>query len=57
MEEGHWRAPSIIDLAIVHYGLPLVRSASYPNAIVGVGADDDGVVPERPGGGAPHSPA
>ena len=55
MEEGHWRASSIVDLVVVRCGLPSVASASCPNAVVGVGADDDGEVPECLGGGAPHS--
>ena len=46
MEEGRWRAPSIVDLVVVRCGLPSAGSASCPNTIVGVGADDDGVVPE-----------
>ena len=49
--------PSIVDFVIVHCGLPSAGGASCPDAIVGVGADDDGVVPEGPGGGVPYSPA
>ena len=49
--------PSIVDLTVIRCGLSSVGSTPCPDAVVGVGADDDGVVPERPGGGAPHSPA
>ena len=45
------RAMSIVDFAAVGCGLPSAGGASYPNAVVRVAADDDGVVPGRPDGG------
>ena len=56
-EKRRWRAMSIVDFIAVGRGLPSVGGAFCPNAIVGVGADDDGVVPEHLGRGAPHLPA
>ena len=52
-KEEYWRVPDIVSLAVVRCGLPTVGGASRPGAIVGVAADDDGVVPGCPGGGAP----
>ena len=51
-EEGHWRVLSVVGFAIVHCGLSSARDAPRPNIVVRVAADDDGVVPGRPGGGA-----
>ena len=51
-EEGHQRVLSVVGLAVVRCGLPSVRGAPHPDAIVRVAADDDGVVPGCPGGGA-----
>ena len=44
-EEGHWRVPNVAGFAIVCCDLPLAGGAPRPDAIVGVAADDDGVVP------------
>ena len=55
-EEEHWRVPSVIGFAVVHCGLSSVGGASRLDAIVRVVADDDGVVPGCPDGGAPQSP-
>ena len=52
-EEGHWRVSSIVGFAIIRCGLPSAVGAPRSDAIVGVAADDDGVVPGCPGGGAP----
>ena len=51
-EEGHWRVPSVVDFAIVGCGLPSAGGAPRPDAVIRVTADDDGVVPGCPGGGA-----
>ena len=51
-EEAHWRVLSIVGFAIVRDGLSSARNAPYPDVVVGVVADDDGVVPGRPDGGA-----
>ena len=56
-EKRHQRAMSVVDFTAAGRGLPSAGGAFCPNAVVGVGADDDGVVPERPSGGAPYSPA
>ena len=56
-EEGHRKVPSVIGLAVVHGGFPLAAGVPRPDAVVGVVADDDGVVPGCLGGGAPQSPA
>jgi len=56
-EEGRWRAMSVVDFTAVGHGLPSAGGAFCPDAIVRVVANDDGIVPECPGGGAPHSPA
>jgi hypothetical protein len=50
-EEGHWRVPSVVDFVIIRCGLPSVGGASCPDVVVRVAADDDGVVPGRPGRG------
>ena len=52
-EKGHWKAPSIVGLAVVRCGLPLAAGAPRSDAVVGVAANDDGIAPECPGGGAP----
>ena len=44
-EEGHWRVPSVIGLAIIRCGLPLAAGDPRSDAVVGVAAHDDGVVP------------
>ena len=51
-KEGHWRVPSVVGLAIVRCGLPSAGGAPCLDTVVGVVADDNGVVPGRPGGGA-----
>jgi len=51
------RAMSIVDFTAAGRGLPSAGGTFCLNAVVGVGADDDGVVPEGPGGGVPYSPA
>ena len=51
-EEGHWRVPSVVGLVVAHCGLPLAAGAPCSDIIVGVAADDDGVVPRCPAGGA-----
>ena len=43
--------PDIVSLAVIHCGLPTAGGASRSGAVVGVAADDDGVVPGRSGGG------
>ena len=50
------RVLSVVDFAVVGCGLPSARGAFCPDAVVRVAADDDGVVPGRPGGGTPQSP-
>ena len=52
-EEGHWRVPSVVGLDVVCCGLPSAAGTPCPDTIVGVVADDDGVVLRCPGGGAP----
>ena len=52
-EEGHRKVPSVVGLAVVRGGLPSAAGVPRPDAVVGVVADDDGVVLGRPGGGAP----
>ena len=56
-EKRRWRAMSVVDFTTTGRGLPTAGGAFCPNAVVGVGADDDGIVPEGLGGGAPYSPA
>jgi len=51
-EKGHWKVPSIVGLAVVCCGLPLAAGAPRSDTVVGVAADDDGVVLRCPGGGA-----
>ena len=55
-EEGHRKVPSVVGLAVVRGGLPSAAGVPRPDAVVGVVADDDGVVPGCLGGGAPQSP-
>ena len=52
-EEGHRKVPSVIGLAVVPGGFPSAVGVPHPNAIVGVVADDDGVVPGCLGEGVP----
>ena len=52
-EEGHRKVPSVIGLAVVRGGLPSAAGVPRPDAVVGVVADDDGIVPGCLGGGAP----
>ena len=52
-EEGHRKVPSVVGLAVIRGGLPSAAGVPRPDAIVGVVADDDGVVPRCLGGGAP----
>ena len=52
-EEGHGKVPSVVGLAVVRGGLPSVVGVPRSDAIIGVVADDDGVVPGCLGGGAP----
>ena len=42
---------SVIGFVVVRCGLPLVGGAPYPDTVVRVAANDDGVVPGCPGGG------
>ena len=51
-EEAHWRVLSVVGFTIVRSGLSLEGNALRPDAVVRVVADDNGVVPGRPGGGA-----
>ena len=51
-EEGHRKVPSVVGLAVVRGGLPSAAGVPRPDAVVGVVADDNGVVPGCPGGGA-----
>ena len=53
-EEEHWRVPSVIGFAIIRCGLSSAGGASHPDAVVRVAADDDGIVPGRPGGHHSH---
>ena len=55
-EEGHWKVPSIVGLTVVLGGFPLAVGVPHLDAVVGVVADDDGVVPGCLGGGPPQSP-
>jgi len=55
-EKRRRRVMSVVDFSAAGRGLPSAGGAFCPNAVVGLGADDDGVVPEHPSGGAPHSP-
>ena len=43
---------SVIGFAVVRCGLSSAGGTSRPDAVVRVAADDDGIVPRRPGGGA-----
>ena len=52
-KEEYWRVPDIVSLAVVRCGLPTAGGASRSGAVVGVTADDDGVVPGCPDGGLP----
>ena len=51
-EKRHRRAMIVVDFTAVGRGLPSAGGAFCPDAVVRVVADDDGVVPRRPGGGA-----
>ena len=44
--------PSVVGFAVIHCGLSLAGDAPRLDAVVRVAADDDGVVPGCPGGGA-----
>jgi len=55
-EGEHRRVSSVVDLTVVHRGLPPAGGAPRSGAVVGVVADDDGVVPACLGGGTPQSP-
>ena len=46
------RVSSVVDLAMVRCGLPSAGGAPRSGAVVGIVADDDGVVPGCPGGGS-----
>ena len=50
-EKERWWAPYVIDFAVVCCVPPLAGGVSCLDAVVRVAADDDGVVPGRPGGG------
>ena len=54
-EEGHRKVPSVVGLTVVRGGLPSEVGIPHLDTIVGVVADDDGVVPRCLGGGAPQS--
>ena len=56
-EEGHRKVPSVVGLAVVLGGFPSVAGVPRPDAVVGVVADDDGVVPGCLSEGVPQSPA
>ena len=55
-EGEHRRVSSGVVLAMVRCGLPPVGGAPRSGVVVGVVADDDGVVPRCLGGGTPQSP-
>ena len=55
-EGEHRRVSSGVVLAMVRCGLPPAGGAPHLGAVVGVVADDDGVVPGCLGGGTPQSP-
>ena len=50
-EKGHWKVPSIVGLTVVCCGLPSAAGAPCSDTVVGVAADDDGVVPRCPSEG------
>ena len=50
-EEERWWVPNVIGFTVVHCGLPSAGGAPCLDAIVGVVADDNGVVPGRPAEG------
>ena len=56
-EEGHRKVPSVVGLTVVLGGFPLAAGIPHPDVVVGVVADDDGVVPGCLGEGVPQSPA
>jgi len=51
-EEERWRVPNVVGFAVMCCGLPLAGGAPRSDAVVGVVADDDGVVPGHPSGDA-----
>ena len=55
-EEGHRKVSSVVGLAVVLGGFPSATGVPHLDTVVGVVADDDGVVPGCLGGGAPQSP-
>ena len=55
-EGEHRRVSSGVVLTMVRCGLPPAGGAPRSGAVVGVVADDDGVVPGCLGGGTPQSP-
>ena len=52
-EEEYWRVKGVVSLAVIRCGLPTAGGASRSRTVVGVAADDDGVVPGCPGRGVP----
>ena len=56
-EEGHRKVPSVVGLAVVLGCFPSAAGVPHPDAVVGVVADDSGVVPGCLGEGVPQSPA
>ena len=44
-EEGHRKVPSIVGFAVVLGGFPLAVGVPHLDAVIGVVANDDGVVP------------
>ena len=52
-EEGHRKVPRVIGLAIVLGGFPSAAGVPHPDTVVGVVADDNGVVPGCLGEGVP----
>ena len=56
-EEGHRKVPSVVGLAVVLGGFPSAVGVPHPDAVVGVVADDDGVVPGCLDEEVPQSPA
>ena len=56
-EEGHRKVPSIVGLTVVLGDFPPAAGVPHLDTVVGVVADDDGVVPRCLGEGVPQSPA